>query len=239
MKRRVQMACAATTIVIVAVALVSGVAAASGCLIELTGGERRVEFHGLAPGEQRQWLTSVRNVSDEPVDLTVAVERHGALAAVMHVGVDRCDRAWMSAEHLAECREAPEPVATVRARADPNPPPVPLGTLQPGATWNGRFTATVDPAADDRFQGVGGMVRSTFTATGEASNCVIESEPPGRTGGPGPGNGGGPGAVEPPADSSAPPGPLARTGGDTHGLLVTAAALMLVGAALRYRRSRR
>ena len=149
-------------------------AAAQSCLIELGGTTAAVRFDGLAPGDQRAWWTSVRNVSDEPVDLELQVVGSGTLAGALDVDVDRCPFPWSGVPGgTITCPDAPTPMLSNSAASGGSGSGAGLGTLAAGEILHTRTTATMRAAAGNAYQGAPGDVVTTFTATGEGAACTV------------------------------------------------------------------
>ena len=156
-----------------------GQAAAQSCLIELGGTTGEVRFDGLAPGDRRAWWTSVRNASDDTVDLELQLRGTGLLAEALDVIVDRCDVPWSGAPGDAiTCAEPHVQLLAVGADPAAGPHLLDLGALTAGEVVHLRATATMRSSAGDAYQGAAGAVRTTFTAAGDGTVCAVPTGPP-------------------------------------------------------------
>lgn len=241
----------------------AGRAAAQSCLIELGGTTGEVRFDGLAPGDRRAWWTSVRNASDEPVDLDLELRGSGLLADALDVVLDRCDSPWSGAPGgTISCAGPHEKVLSVPADPAAGPHRLDLGALPAGEVVHLRATATMRASAGDVYQGAAGAVRTTFIAEGDGTFCVVPTDPPEGTPDPSVPDDPGPPSTTPsgphgperhpgapdgsdhgdapsagtPVDRRRPRGPLAVTGAQVGTLALSSIGTVAAGLALLRRR---
>lgn len=223
-----------------------GTAAAQSCLIEVVGDDS-VELHGIVPGGSRAWTATVRNVSDDPVALSVDVQGSGALAPGLELSVERCDVAWTGPHGGPLVCPASASVVT-GAHTLSTPLAVDLGDLDPGEHWRGALVAALPLHAGNEFQGAGGSVAAVFSATGPRTTCSVPDPEPaddpddGDDGDPtprsdpdrSPPDGVPPGDRDP--DGPGLPGRLPFTGATVRPALALGVVLVGAGVALRRRR---
>ena len=250
MRRAVTTCIAGLAVVLLVLLVGTGTAAAQTCLIDLGGTTGTVHFDGLAPGDSRAWWTSIRNDSDEPVELELQLRGSGVLSEVLDVAVDGCHSPWVgSAGGTITCSGAQD-VLHAAAPVDPDNGPaiVELGTLAAGEVLHTRTTATMRSSAGNAYQGEAGDVVTAFAAQGSGSACTEPPvEPPGPpdTGSPdtAPPDTGSPDTA-PPTDSGAPRGgpaeparprprgPLAMTGAQLGALALGSVGTVATGLVL-------
>ena len=148
---------------VVAVILVgcSGRAAAQLCGGDdpPAGSSTSVDFTGLAPGDTRQWPTTVDDDRAAPVALDVTLQRSGPLAEALAVGLERCDQPWVppTDDDPADC---PTGATVVLAPTTSAHVELELPTLAAGQAWYGMFRAHLPASVGNEYQGSTGTVRS-------------------------------------------------------------------------------
>lgn len=128
-------------------------------------------FDDLAPGEDRQWLTTVRNTADRPVPLTLQVRGDGDLLAVsggLAVEVRACSEPWQPSGGAADAAAWTCP-GTSRVVAAAAPPDGTVDVVQPrlgaGESRDYLATATLPATSGNATQDLDGTVTLRFTST--------------------------------------------------------------------------